>query len=101
MVFTVLALSQLGHVLAVRSDRNFLYKQGIFSNTPLLASVLFTFLLQMALVYLPVCNQIFRTSPLTIRELIICIGMSVIVFHAVEAEKWIKMRIRGRKANKK
>jgi len=96
MVFTVLALSQLGHVLAVRSDRNFLYKQGIFSNTPLLASVLFTFLLQMALVYLPVCNQIFRTSPLTIRELIICIGMSVIVFHAVEAEKWVKKQLRSR-----
>ena len=30
MVFTVLSLSQLGHVLAVRSDRTFLYKQGIF-----------------------------------------------------------------------
>ena len=96
MVFTVLALSQLGHVLAVRSDRTFLYSQGIFSNTPLLASVIFTFLLQMALVYLPVCNQIFRTSPLSIKELMICIGMSVIVFHAVEAEKWVKKQLRKR-----
>ena len=97
MVFTVLALSQLGHVLAVRSDRTFLYKQGIFSNSPLLASVVFTFLLQMALVYIPVCNQIFKTSPLTIKELLICIGMSIIVFHAVEAEKWVKMRLRRRR----
>lgn len=96
MVFTVLALSQLGHVLAVRSDRTFLYKQGIFSNLPLLGSVLLTFLLQMALVYLPFCNKIFKTSPLTVNELLICIGMSVIVFHAVEAEKWIKMLLRAR-----
>jgi Ca2+-transporting ATPase len=35
-------------------------------------------------------NELFKTQPLTILELIICIGFSVIVFHAVELEKWIK-----------
>ncbi|MBK7523731.1 MAG: cation-translocating P-type ATPase [Saprospiraceae bacterium] len=90
MVFTVLSLSQLGHVLAVRSDRTFLYKQGIFSNPPLLISVLITFLLQLGVIYLPFMNKIFKTQPLTLEELGICIGASVIVFHAVELEKWIK-----------
>jgi len=71
-------------------------KQGIFSNIPLLASVVFTFLLQMALIYLTVCNQIFRTSPLSLGELIIGIGMLVLVFHAVEAEKWVKKHLRSR-----
>lgn len=32
MVFTVLSLTQLGHVLAIRSDRQFLYKQGLFTK---------------------------------------------------------------------
>ncbi len=100
MVFTVLALSQLGHVLAVRSDRTFLYKQGIFSNTPLLGSVVLTFLLQMALVYIPACNEIFRTAPLSLQELLFCIGMSVVVFHAVEAEKWVKRELRKKKKNR-
>ncbi|MBK8080329.1 MAG: cation-translocating P-type ATPase [Saprospiraceae bacterium] len=90
MVFTVLSLSQLGHVLAVRSDRTFLFKQGIFSNPPLLISVLITFLLQLGVIYLPFMNKIFKTQPLTLEELGICIGASVIVFHAVELEKWIK-----------
>ncbi len=90
MVFTVLSLSQLGHVLAVRSDRTFLYKQGIFSNPPLLISVLITFILQLGVIYLPFMNKIFKTQPLTLEELGICIGVSVIVFHAVELEKWIK-----------
>jgi Ca2+-transporting ATPase len=97
MVFTVLALSQLGHVMAVRSDRTFLFKQGIFSNPSLLGSVVFTFLLQMALVYLPVMNKIFRTAPLTWQELTYCIGMSLVVFHAVELEKWVKRGLKKRR----
>ncbi|HNR08905.1 MAG TPA: cation-translocating P-type ATPase [Saprospiraceae bacterium] len=96
MVFTVLSLSQLGHVLAVRSEREFLYSQGLFSNRPLLTAVFFTFLLQLAIIYLPAANEIFRTQALTIKELAICIGLSAIVFHAVELEKWIKQRNRRR-----
>jgi Ca2+-transporting ATPase len=90
MVFTVLSLSQLGHVLAVRSDRTFLYRQGIFSNLPLILAVVLTFFLQMAVVYLPFLNEIFKTEPLSWTELGICIGASVIVFHAVELEKFLK-----------
>ena len=90
MVFTVLSLSQLGHVLAVRSDRTFLYRQGIFSNLPLILSVILTFFLQMAVIYLPFLNDIFKTQALSWTELAICIGASVIVFHAVELEKFLK-----------
>jgi Ca2+-transporting ATPase len=91
MVFTVLALSQLGHVLGVRSDRTFLYKQGLFSNPSLMASVALTFVLQMAVVYLPFMNKIFKTQPLSLQELGICLGLSVVVFHAVELEKLVRM----------
>jgi Ca2+-transporting ATPase len=93
MVFTVLSLSQLGHVLAIRSDREFLYKQGIFSNLPLLGAVLLTCLLQLAVIYLPVANDIFRTQPLSFQELMFCIGASAILFHAVELEKWVKSKL--------
>jgi Ca2+-transporting ATPase len=90
MVFTVLSLSQIGHVLAVRSDRNFLFQQGIFSNKSLLGAVLLTFGLQMCVVYIPFMNHLFKTNPLTLTELGFCFMMSVIVFHAVELEKWVK-----------
>ncbi|MCC6410906.1 MAG: cation-translocating P-type ATPase [Saprospiraceae bacterium] len=92
MVFTVLALSQLGHVLGVRSERTFLYKQGIFGNLPLLGSVALTFVLQMTIVYVPFMNGIFKTQPLSLKELGICFAASLVVFHAVELEKWVKMR---------
>ncbi|MBL7742818.1 MAG: cation-translocating P-type ATPase [Chitinophagaceae bacterium] len=90
MVFTVLSLAQLGHVLAIRSDREFLYRQGIFSNLPLLGAVALTFLLQIGVIYLPFANELLKTQPLSLNELLICIGASAILFHAVELEKWVK-----------
>ena len=92
MVFTVLSLSQLGHVLAIRSDNEFIYKRGFLSNPSLAGAVLLTFLLQLAIIYLPFANETFKTQPLNWRELLICIGISAIIFHAVEAEKWIKKK---------
>jgi Ca2+-transporting ATPase len=93
MVFTVLSLSQLGHVLAIRSDHEFLYRQGLFSNIPLLGAVLLTCLLQLAVIYLPFANEIFKTQPLSLKELMICVGASAILFHAVELEKWVKSKL--------
>ena len=31
MIFTTLALSQMAHVLAIRSERDSLFQQGLFS----------------------------------------------------------------------
>ncbi len=92
MVFTVLSVSQLGHVLAVRSEKTFLYRQGIFSNLPLISAVAATIGLQLAVIYLPIMNDLFKTSPLSAAELGVALALSAIVFHAVELEKWIKAR---------
>jgi Ca2+-transporting ATPase len=97
MVFTVLSVSQLGHVMAVRSDRTFLFKQGFFGNKPLIISVVFTFGLQMAVIYFPFFNRVFKTQPLEWKELLFCLLMALIVFHAVELEKFIRKRIRKNK----
>jgi Ca2+-transporting ATPase len=98
MVFTVLSLTQLGHVLAIRSEKESLFRQGFFSNLPLFGAVMLTFVLQLGVIYIPYANELFKTQPLTFQELLICIGASVIVFHAVELEKWVKRRrdIRGK-----
>jgi P-type Ca2+ transporter type 2C len=90
MVFTVLCLSQMGHVLAIRSERDSFFKQGALSNKPLLAAVLLTFVLQMATIYVPALNPVFKTVPLTAGELFITILMSTAVFIGVEIEKAVK-----------
>lgn len=93
MVFTVLSLSQLGHVMAIRSDRQFLFTLGFFSNKPLLGAVLLTFVLQLSVIYLPVANRMFKTQPLTLNELLICVALSLVVLTAVEIEKFIKQKV--------
>jgi Ca2+-transporting ATPase len=97
MVFTVLSVSQLGHVLAVRSDRSFLFSKGAFSNLPLWGSVLLALALQLAVVYLPFFNDLFKTKPLSLMELAICFGAAVFVFLAVELKKWIEGIVRLKK----
>ncbi|HDI59394.1 MAG TPA: cation-translocating P-type ATPase [Desulfobacteraceae bacterium] len=90
MVFTVLCLSQMGHVLAVRSERDSFFKQGVLTNKPLLGAALLTFALQMATIYVPFLNPIFRTAPLTAGELLVTLLLSSVVFAAVEIEKAVK-----------
>ncbi|MFI3185976.1 MAG: cation-translocating P-type ATPase [Methylococcaceae bacterium] len=92
MVFTVLTLSQMGHVLAIRSERESLFSQGLFSNKPLLGAVLLTFALQMAVLYVPVLQPIFKTEALSLEELAFCLALSSVVFFVVEIEKWLRRR---------
>jgi Ca2+-transporting ATPase len=88
MVFTVLTLSQLGNVLAMRSEKESVFQQGLWSNPKLFGVVLFTFALQMATIYIPFLNQIFKTTPLSLNELVLCLVLSTVVFAAVEIKKW-------------
>jgi len=92
MVFTVLCLSQMGHVLAIRSERESLFSQGLLSNKPLLGAFALTFALQMATIYVPALNPVFKTEPLTAIELGLTLAMSSVVFIAVEVEKLVLRR---------
>ena len=90
MTFTLLCFSQLGHVMAIRSDWQSVFKTGVFSNKSMLAALLLTVALQFMIIYMPFFNTIFRTQTLTLFELAITLGLSSIVFWAVEVEKWVK-----------
>lgn len=94
IVFTVLCLSQMGHVLAIRSESESLFSQGLFSNQPLIGAFALTFALQMATVYVPVLQPVFHTAPLTLHELLVTLGLSSVVFLAVEMEKIVRRRKR-------
>jgi Ca2+-transporting ATPase len=102
MVFTVLCFTQLANALAIRSDRKSLFKQGLMSNKALLGAVVLSILMQLAVVYVGPLNTVFRTQPLTLGELAACVGISSIVFFAVEAEKLVRRaRVRRPAGNSK
>ena len=95
MVFTVLTLGQMAHLMAIRSETEPLWRLGLRSNRPLLGAVLLTFALQMATIYVPFLNPIFKTQPLSLPELALCLGAASVVWLAVEAEKAWQRRWRG------
>lgn len=90
MVFTVLAFSQLGHALAMRSERQSLVALGIFSNMWLIGAIALTLVVHFAVVYVPVFQTIFRTEALSFVEVVICLAASSVVFFAAEIEKVVK-----------
>ncbi len=92
MVFTVLCCSQLFNALAIRSEQESLFSQGIMSNRPLLYTVIGSILLQMGVVYLPILQKIFHTRSLGFAEILFCGLMSLLVFCAVELEKLLLRR---------
>jgi Ca2+-transporting ATPase len=53
MVFTTLTLSQMSHVMAIRSGDESLFRAGPLSNKPLLGAVALTFVLQLLAIYAP------------------------------------------------
>ncbi len=89
-VFTTLCFAQLAHVMAIRSEQTSLLTMRIMSNRPLLGAVVLTFLLQIAVVYLPAFNVLFRTVPLSASELALCIGLALVILVLVELEKWLR-----------
>jgi Ca2+-transporting ATPase len=87
MAFFTLSMFQMFHVMAIRSERESLFTIGLFSNAKLLGAVLLTFILQLLITYLPLLQEIFKTTSLSPVELSLCLAVSFTVFIAVEAEK--------------
>jgi P-type Ca2+ transporter type 2C len=88
MVFTTLALLQLGHALAVRSERQSFFALGARSNLFLLGAVAGAVVIQLSILYLPGLQRLFHTQALGPVELGLVLVASTAAFVAVELEKW-------------
>jgi Ca2+-transporting ATPase len=95
IIFTTLVLAQMAQALAVRSERDSLFRIGLWSNKPLLGALTLTLVLQLAVVYVPLLQHVFSTAALSPTDLGISVLLSTLVFWGVEFEKWLARR-RGR-----
>jgi Ca2+-transporting ATPase len=95
MVFTVLVVAQLFHCLAIRSERFSLFGIGLFSNPAVVIAILITVAAQIAVIYLPFFNTVFRTVPLSATQLAACFAIGSVVLVAVELEKFVRRRAEG------
>ncbi|MDH3871629.1 MAG: cation transporting ATPase C-terminal domain-containing protein, partial [Gammaproteobacteria bacterium] len=51
-----------------------------------------TVALQLAVIYTPALNAVFKTQPLPLPDLLLCFALSSLVMIAVEIEKWLIRR---------
>ncbi|MFZ5800441.1 MAG: calcium-transporting P-type ATPase, PMR1-type [Candidatus Omnitrophota bacterium] len=94
--FIVLACSQLFHSFNCRSATESLFKIGVFSNTKLILATAVSFFLQMAVVYLPFLQRIFKTEPLGVLDWFLVVGISSFPLWAMEAVKLVTQKKGGR-----
>ena len=96
MVFTTLCLAQMGHALAVRSDTRLTIEMNPFSNPYVLGAITLTTVLQLLLIYVAPLRNFFGTHLLSLTELSICLGFSMLMFVWIELEKlfyrWFQKR---------
>ena len=89
MMFSGIAFAQMWQALATRSFRDSVFKSGLFTNKVMFYMILLTFAMQMAAMYVPFLQVFLSTQPLTLNELLVCIGVSGLVLLETEIEKAI------------
>jgi Ca2+-transporting ATPase len=98
VAFTVLALGQIFHVMAIHAgDRVSFFKVWFNKNPLLLGAVISTFLLQLVVIYVPFLQATFETRPLGGGELLAATALASVILFAVEIEKYFRRRDAERK----
>jgi P-type Ca2+ transporter type 2C len=93
IAFTVLALGQIFHVMAIHAgDRESFFRVWFKKNPILFWAVLSTFALQLISIYAPFMQSIFETKPLSGVELVASLGLASVILFAVEIEKFFRRR---------
>lgn len=92
IIFTALAIDSLFYIWSCKTLRRNLWRENIFSNKFLIWSVLLSFLMLLAGIYLPIFNFILKTEPLHPLALVIILIFGLINVFGVELVKWFFLR---------
>jgi Ca2+-transporting ATPase len=92
MAFMTLALAELPIAYTARSERYPLLKLGVFSNSMMQIAVTISFVLLMAVLYVPFLQPIFNTTALGLREWSIMLPLIFIPAIAAELTKVVLLQ---------
>jgi Ca2+-transporting ATPase len=76
MIFTSTVLFELFFVFNCRSEKHSVFRSDILQNKALVLAVAVSFLLQLAVIYVPVLQPLFQTVPLDASDWLIILAMS-------------------------
>lgn len=92
MCFAGIVATQVGNVFCCRTDRESVFKIGLFSNKLILFGILFEMLLLLLFVYTPFFQKIFGLAPLRVKDWVFLSTFPLIIFFLGEGRKWLTRR---------
>ncbi len=93
MAVNVFVMGELCYLFNCRSLHYSFLKVGIFSNPMFWAGVVIMMALQIVFTHTPLMNAAFGSHPLSLTEWLMCLGVGVVIYAAVELEKGFRARI--------
>jgi magnesium-transporting ATPase (P-type) len=84
--------SQVGNVFACRTERESVFRAGLFTNRLVLWGVVTEIAIITSLVYVPPLQKVFGLAPLTIKEWSFLLIFPPLLLLMEEGRKWIKRR---------
>jgi P-type Ca2+ transporter type 2C len=92
MVFTTLCFVQLGNALSVRSVYQSIFSSGIWCNKAIWGAIILTVMLQLAIIYVPFLQTIFKTAALTFYAMAAVIAITIVCVLLIELVKYFNKR---------
>ena len=93
IAFSTTILAQNVHAFNVRSNKYSLFQIGVFSNPWLVVSFVVVMLSELAIIYVPFLQPIFKTMPLTAQDWMVVVGLGVMPLIIVEFVKLVNRRL--------
>ena len=92
MTQAAIVMGQVANGFGCRTERESLFKAGLFKNRFLVVGELVGILIMVAISYVPLLQGIFNTAPLTAADWGLLVSAAVTLFFAEEARKWFLRR---------
>src|SRR5664280_1807127 len=98
MTQAAIVAGQVANGFACRTERESLFKVGLFTNRFLVISEVIGVGIILIISYVPLVANIFKTGPLTLADWAFLVISAVVLFFAEEARKWSLRRKDAKKA---
>lgn len=95
MALAAIVFSQIGAVFNCRTEKQSVFRVGLFRNKQINLGIIIEILLIIALVYLPPLQSVFHTAPLDISDwLLLCIWPPLVLFIEEARKAWFRRKDR-------
>lgn len=95
MTLAAIVAAQVGNVFACRTDRESLFRAGLFSNPHIWLGIAAELSLLLSLILVPPLRDIFGVAPLAFAEYSVLVAVPPIMLALEEGRKWLQRKRHG------